>query len=96
MPEVQEQVYVLKYLISMLISQSSSRYISSKEIMHNLSMITGKKYTPHYFKTRIIAKIRDAGVLIASSQSGYKIPLKEKDILSFVNQTSSMIKPNVR
>jgi hypothetical protein len=91
--EVQEQVYVLKYLLSMLLSQKTNEYISSRDLINNLFEITGRDYTAHYFKTRIIAKLRDSGVLIASSQNGYKIPIKEKEILAFVNQTSSMIKP---
>lgn len=95
MIEIQEQIYVLKYLLSMLISQNSNKYISTKEIINNLHEITGRDYTPHYFKTRIIAKLRDAGVLISSSQNGYKIPIREKEILEFVNQTSSMIKPMI-
>lgn len=53
----------------------------------------GRDYTSYYFKTRIIAKPRDAGVLISSSQNGYKIPIREKEVIDFVNQTSSMIKP---
>jgi hypothetical protein len=92
-PDILERVYVLKYLLSMLISQKSNEYISSKDIINNLHEITGRDYTPHYFKTRIIAKLRDAGVLISSSQSGYKIPIREKEILAFVNQTSLMVKP---
>lgn len=91
--EKQEQVYVLRYLLSMLISQKSNEYISSRDIINNLCEITGREYNPQYFKTRIIAKLRDAGVIISSSQNGYKIPIKEKEILAFVNQTSSMIKP---
>lgn len=91
--EIQEQVYVLKYLLSMLISQHSNSYIASRDIINNLHEITGRDYTSHYFKTKIIAKLRDAGVLISSSQNGYKIPIRENEILAFVNQTSSMIKP---
>ncbi|WMJ79290.1 hypothetical protein RBU49_10350 [Clostridium sp. MB40-C1] len=91
--EKQEQVYVLKYLLSMLISQKSNEYVSSRDIINNLCEITGREYNPQYFKTKIIAKLRDAGIIISSSQNGYKIPIKEKEILAFVNQTSSMIKP---
>lgn len=91
--EIQEQVYIFKYLLSMLISRDSNKYISSKKIINNLHEITRRDYTPHYFKTRIIAKLRDTGVLISSGQNEYKIPIKEKEILEFVNQTSSMIKP---
>lgn len=91
--EIQERIYVLKYLLSMLISQKSDEYVSSRDIINNLTELTGRDYTAHYFKTRLIAKLRDAGVLISSSQSGYKIPIREKEILAFVNQTSSMIRP---
>ncbi len=91
--EVQERVYELKNFLSMLISQDPNKYISTKEIINNLFELTGRDYTAHYFKTRIIAKLRDAGVLISSTQSGYKIPIREKEILAFVNQTSSMVKP---
>lgn len=91
--EIQERVYVLKYLLSMLILQKDNEYTSSKDIINNLNEIMGRDYTSHYFKTRIIAKLRDAGVLISSSQNGYKIPIREKEVLDFVNQTSSMIKP---
>lgn len=94
-PEIQERVYVLKYLLNILISQRTDYYVSSRDLINNLHEITGKDYTPHYFKTRIIAKLRDAGVLISSTQSGYKIPVREKEVLAFVNQTSSMVKPMI-
>jgi hypothetical protein len=76
-------------------SNSKRRMLILKEIINNLHEITGRDYTPHYFKIRIIAKLRDVGVLISSGQNGYKIPVREKEILEFVNQTSSMIKPMI-
>ena len=52
-------------------------------------------HTPHYFQARIIAPLRDSGILIATSKKGYKIPIRESEILSFINQSSSVIKPMV-
>jgi len=92
-PEMYERICVLRYLLSMMISKRSSEYASSKDIINNLFEITGREYTSHYFKTKIIAKLRDAGILISSTKSGYKLPIREKEILAFVNQTSSMIRP---
>ncbi len=54
---------------------------------------TKRDYTAHYFKTKIIAKLRDAGILIASSSKGYKIPESEEELIKFVNHTNSMIQP---
>lgn len=92
-PEIYERICVLRYLLSMMISKRSNEYASSKDIINNLFEITGREYSSHYFKTKIIAKLRDAGILISSTKSGYKLPIREKEILAFVNQTSSMIRP---
>ncbi len=93
--EVKDRVIVLKYLLTMLLIKEKSRYVTSKELINNLKLFTGRDYTSQYFKTSIIAKLRDARVLISSSNKGYKIPECEKDIYAFVNQTSQMIMPMV-
>lgn len=92
-PEVQEQIIFLKYLKSMLVSQRPDLYISSKEILNNLNLLGKGQYNNHYFKTQIVAKLRDSGVIIASSPQGYKLPISEKELYDFVNQSSSMIMP---
>ena len=93
--EIKERVIVVKYLLTMLLIKKNSKYVSSKELVHNLKFFTKKEYTSHYFKTRIIAKLRDAGVLISSSSKGYKIPESKNDIYDFVNQTNQMITPMI-
>jgi len=47
----------------------------------------------HYFQTRVIAPLRDAGVIIASSTKGYKIPSCEQDLYDFVNHSNTIIQP---
>lgn len=89
------QILTLKYLLSILLNYGENRYLYSEEIRKKLSDITGKKYTAHYFQARIIAPLRDCGILIATSQKGYKIPIREREIISFINQSSSVIKPMV-
>jgi hypothetical protein len=46
-----------------------------------------------YFRTRIIAKLRDEGVIIASSPKGYKIPSREEELYDFINHGTSIIMP---
>ena len=91
--EYVERVFVLKYLKSMLVSTTDVEYVPSSKIIKNLSFLTKKEYTKHYFKTQIIAKLRDENVIIASSNKGYKIPENEDDLYSFVNHTNSMVLP---
>ncbi|WP_417154125.1 hypothetical protein, partial [Rikenella microfusus] len=42
-----------------------------------------------------IAKLRDNGVIIASSSHGYKIPMNKNDIYDFVNRSSLIIHPMI-
>ncbi len=89
--EIRERVFVLKYLMTMLLT--NSRYIKSSELIYNLKLLTKHDYSHHYFKSKIIAKLRDEGILISSSNKGYKIPETEEDIYNFVNRTNLMIQP---
>ena len=42
---------------------------------------------------RVIAPLRDDGIIIASSSQGYKIPTRSADIAAYVNQTASVVGP---
>ncbi|MGL5647791.1 MAG: hypothetical protein ACRDDY_08065 [Clostridium sp.] len=90
------QVLVLKYLLNVLLNYGENRYIRSEEIKDNLLEITGKDYSSNYFQTKIIAQLRDYGILIATSKKGYKIPIRKKEIMSFVKQSSSVIRPMLK
>lgn len=91
--DVRECVIVLRYLMSKLLSDDTDRYVTSYELIRNLNKFTMRDYKPHYFKTKIIAKLRDSDILIASSSKGYKIPESEEELIRFVNHTNSMIQP---
>ncbi|GGH48362.1 hypothetical protein GCM10007423_49490 [Dyadobacter endophyticus] len=54
---------------------------------------TGRKISLHYFQTKVIAQLRDAGVLIASSSRGYKLPASESDLYDFVTHSNAIIEP---
>ena len=47
------------------------------------------------FRNKIIAKLRDEGVIIASSSNGYKIPSKESELFDFVNHGTTIIYPMI-
>ncbi|WP_041734989.1 hypothetical protein [Dyadobacter fermentans] len=41
----------------------------------------------------MIAQLRDAGVLIASSSRGYKLPASQGDLYDFVSHSNTIIAP---
>lgn len=45
------------------------------------------------FRNRIIAKLRDGGVIVASSSSGYKLPSKTSEVKDFIKMGQGIIEP---
>lgn len=87
------QIIVLKYLSFRFLNFNTASYIPTGELIGNLRYRTGKNVSMQYFRTRIIAKLRDEGVIIASSPKGYKIPSREEELYDFINHGTSIIMP---
>ncbi|GAB3901345.1 DUF3800 domain-containing protein [Spirosoma agri] len=92
-PQEVDQVTCLQYLLFHFRHVDPSRYISSRELMAHMGERRGNSPTLHYFQTRVIAPLRDAGVIIASSTKGYKIPSCESDLYDFINHSNTIIQP---
>ena len=73
--------------------ENPNKYVYTEEILNNLNAIRNQKINPHYIRSSIVAKLRDRGVLIASSVKGYKIPVNLDDIHDFVSLANSTIQP---
>lgn len=91
--DVKKQVFVLKYLLFRFINNSYRTYISTKELQNALEGFGYEKTSVQVFRARVIAKLRDAGVIIASSPQGLKIPSKVEEVIEFVEHTKSMLLP---
>lgn len=91
--EIRLRSLFLRLLLYNVRMYSSSRYVHSGEIVQELSRLTEKRVTKDFLYRRIIAPLRDDGVLIASSAHGYKIPTRAADIAAYVNQTASVVGP---
>lgn len=87
------QIIVLKYLCFRFINNQKRNYIPTKELKNQLRYKNGDDISTHYFRTKIIAKLRDEGVLISSSPKGYKIPANEDELYDFINHGTSVIMP---
>ena len=92
-PHIIDQHTALSYLVFHFRHINPTRYISSFEIIEHIKVRRGKQVSLHYFQTKVIAPLRDAGVLIASSSRGYKLPACEADLYDFINHSNAIIEP---
>ena len=91
--ETREKVVTIEYLLRQLDISYGERYTSSKELIRYINEKFSVGLSNRYFKTKIIAKLRDNGILLSSSTKGYKIPLNKNDMYEFVNRTNTVILP---
>ena len=91
--EVRLRVLFLRLLLFKCANYGEKQYIYSGEIVRDLSAMSDSKVTKDFLYRRIVAKLRDEGVLIASSSHGYKIPTCVKDILTYIEQTDTIVSP---
>ena len=88
-----DQAACLSYLIFQFRQVNPTRYVSSRELMEYIRGRRPSSLTLHRFQTQIIARLRDAGVLIASSSRGYKLPACLGDLHDFINHSNTIIQP---
>lgn len=91
--EEKMQIAVLKYLLFRFMNKSTRKYIPTKELIAQLEYLGYGKLNLQVFRNKVIAKLRDADVVIASSSDGYKIPSCEEELFDFVDHGISIIMP---
>lgn len=91
--DVRLQMLTLKYLCFRFINNDTRDYIQTKEIINYLQRSTGENIKTQYFRTRVIAKLRDQSVIIASSPKGLKLPSKQEELYDFINHGTTIIMP---
>lgn len=69
------------------------RYVSSYQILSVLNEYVEQRVRPNYLYRRVIAPLRDAGVILASCAHGYKIPISVEDITTYFSQTHMIVSP---
>lgn len=92
-----EQINCMKLFLLYSKAYQQHDYIPTKEILAHIKIGKGEHLSEQYFRSKVIAKLRDQGVLIASSslgeKKGYKLPTSEEDLYDFVNHINRMIVP---
>ena len=90
------RVQCLRYLLFRARFDDVNEYTYSKEIRSHLQKRTRVALSAQQFQSRVLSKLRDAGVMIASSPNGYKLPNSLDDIRTFLTYQSGMIRPMLR
>jgi hypothetical protein len=95
--ELDEKIRIdlLKFLLFNL-RENPNEYVFTQEILDNLNAIRVNKINHHYFRSNIVSKLRDSGLLIASSNKGYKLPVCLTDLYDFVHLSSLTIHPMIQ
>ena len=92
---VQLQIATIHYLVFHSRFIDPTQYVSTNELLGVLLKEGFPSMSEQYFRSSVIAKLRDAGVIIASGQRGYKLPVSAQDLLDFVTTTSSIVLPMI-
>ena len=92
-PETNAQVIVLQYLLFRFMNNDTRGYIYTKELKGQLEHTEFHSISDSTFRMRIIGKLRDHGVIIASSQKGYKIPSKKAELYDYINHDAKIVIP---
>lgn len=90
-----DQCSCLRYLIFHFKNVNPETYVPTFELINQIENLRNSKISMHYFRSKIIARLRDSGVLITSSNKGYKLPSSSKDLYEFVNHSNSYIQPMI-
>lgn len=91
--ERRAQVAFLRYLLFQVRNIDPIHYISSNRLVSVIRESVDRRITKNYLFRKIIAPLRDEGIIIASCSHGYKIPISVDDITTYLNQTHTIVSP---
>jgi len=92
--DVQAQVAAVRYLLYHFRSVDPEAYVPTSSLRDHLEEL-GFPMSERALRNRIIGKLREEGVIIASSQYGIKIPFSVRELREFVSRVSSQVTPYV-
>jgi hypothetical protein len=91
-PDIISQVAALRYLFYRY-ELDPRQYVPTQQLLDHVNADRDEPYAQHTFRLNVIAKLRSNGVIIASSNKGYKIPASTSDIDDFVDLVNGQAVP---
>lgn len=92
--EISRVVFLDALLAHHTIGEPGS-FLSTTVLKREISSRMGEPVGDHRFRSVIVAKLRDADVIISSCAKGYRIPSSSKDLREFADFSNSIIPPMV-
>jgi hypothetical protein len=90
--DLRAQVEILQILLFQVQFADAQKYVPTGRLLDRLQAQTGLTLTRRRLRS-VIAGLRDAGVVIARSSKGYKIPVAERDVAEFVAHANTIVPP---
>jgi len=75
------------------IEHTDNEFILTKGLRDNIARRVNETIGMENFRTKVIAKLRDEGLILASGRKGYKLPKKLDDIFEYLNHDNGLIGP---
>ena len=94
-PDTESQVNTLHYLLYQY-GLEPTFYIHAQPILDHVNSYRDEAMSLQSFRMNVIAKLRTDGVIIASSNKGYKIPNTTADIADFVSLVDGQAIPYLK
>jgi len=89
------RVVFLDSLIAHHTTSEPGEFLSTVQLKKEISSRLGEPISDHRFRSAVVAKLRDADVVISSCSRGYRLPSSIGDILEFATFASSIASPIV-
>lgn len=90
------QVALVRYLLNYATQTDATEFVYADELIKHLAMIVHHRVIKNHLFRKVIAPLRDEGVILASCAKGYKIPISVDDLIVYLNSTSSTAGPMIR
>jgi hypothetical protein len=94
--EAKMQLCILEYLLFESHWNDARDYVPTHSLMSHLRESGYRKISEQLLRSNIIAKLRDSGVIISSSNKGYKIPRALSDLHDFANRIDAQVIPQLK
>jgi hypothetical protein len=91
--EVVGRVETLNRLLFAAEVEDGDPWVATSKLQDYLGHKTDAAWSEHQIRSKVIAALRDAGVLIASSPNGYKIPSSASDMSEFFEHAQRVVVP---
>lgn len=94
-PEDRARATFLDTLITHHTWGDPGTFLSTHMLKREIAATLGEPISDHRFRSGIVAKLRDAGVIISSCSKGYRLPSTASDMREFASFANSLIPPMV-